>query len=45
MISVQAYVDDTTIAGIASDPKIHEVADAYRRVSTAGFHVDCHSLL
>ena len=44
MISVQAYVDDTTIAGVASDPKwIHEVADAYRRVATAGFQVDSHN--
>ena len=41
VISVQAYVDDTTIAGIASDPKwVHDVADAYRRVATAGFQVD-----
>ena len=44
VISVQAYVDDTTIAGVASDPKwIHEVADAYRRVATAGFQVDSHN--
>ena len=44
MISVQAYVDDTTIAGVASDPKwVHDVADAYRRVATAGFQVDSHN--
>ena len=37
-------MDDTTIAGIANDPKwVHEVADVYRRVATAGFHVDSHS--
>ncbi len=44
VISVQAYVDDTTIAGTAVDPKwICEVADVYRRVASAGFHVDCHT--
>ena len=44
VISVQAYVDDTTIAGIASDPRwLHDVAEVYRRVATAGFHVDSHS--
>ena len=44
VISVQAYVDDTTIAGIASDPKwLHDVADVYRRVASAGFHIDSHS--
>ena len=35
VISVQAYVDDTTIAGVARDPTwLHEVAEVYRRVST-----------
>ena len=44
VISVQAYVDDTTIAGIAGDPRwLHEAAEVYRRVATAGFHVDSHS--
>ena len=42
VISVQAYVDDT-IAGIASDPGwLHDVADVYRRVASAGFHIDSH---
>ena len=44
VISVQAYVDDTTIAGVAEDPMwLHEVAAAYRSISTAGFHIDSHS--
>ena len=44
VISVQAYVDDTTIAGTAIDPKwICDVADVYRRVASAGFHIDCHT--
>lgn len=44
VISVQAYVDDTTIAGVAMGPKwLHEVAEVYQRVSTAGFHIDSHS--
>ena len=43
VISVQAYVEDTTIAGTADDPSwLCEVADVYRRVSSAGFHVDSH---
>ena len=46
VISVQAYVDDTTIAGTAIDPKWLcdvAVADVYRRVASAGFHIDCHT--
>ena len=44
VISVQAYVDDTTIAGIASDPSwLHDVAEVYSRVASAGFHIDSHS--
>ena len=44
VISVQAYVDDTTIAGVAEDPMwLHEVAEAYQSISTAGFHIDSHS--
>ena len=44
VISVQAYVDDTTIAGVAEDPMwLHEVAAVYRSISTAGFHIDSHS--
>ena len=40
VISVQAYVDDTTIAGVAEDPMwLHEVAEAYQSISTAGFHI------
>ncbi len=44
VISVQAYVDDTTIAGVARDPTwLQKVAEVYQRVSTAGFHIDSHS--
>ena len=43
VISVQAYVDDTTIAGAAGDPTwVQEVAEAYQSISTAGFHIDSH---
>ena len=41
VISVQAYVDDTTIAGAAEDPTwVQEVAEVYQSISTAGFHID-----
>ena len=44
VISVQAYVDDTTIAGIAGDPSwLHDVAEVYSCVASAGFHMDSHS--
>ena len=44
VISVQEYVDDTTIAGVATDPTwLQKVAEVYQRVSTAGFHIDSHS--
>ena len=43
VISVQAYVDDTTIAGAAEDPTwVQEVAEVYQSISTAGFHIDSH---
>ena len=43
VISVQAYVDDTTIAGVAEDPTwVQEVAEVYQSISTAGFHIDSH---
>ena len=44
VISVQAYVDDTTIAGTAADPRwIYDVAGVYQRNASAGFHIDSHA--
>ena len=44
VLSAQAYVDDTTIAGSAEGPMwIYEVANTYKRVATAGFHIDGHT--
>ena len=41
---MQAYVDDTTIAGVARGPTwVQKVADVYQSISTAGFHIDSHS--
>ena len=44
MLSVQAYVDDTTLVGDAQNTQwIQEVAQCYDDVRTAGFVVDSHS--
>ena len=44
VLSVQAYVDDTTLVGDAQDLRwIQNVAQCYDDVRTAGFVVDSHS--
>ena len=44
VLSVQAYVDDTTLVGDAQNTQwIQEVAKCYEDVRTAGFVVDSHS--
>ena len=44
VLSVQAYVDDTTLVGEAQDLRwIQNVAQCYDDVRTAGFVVDSHS--
>ena len=44
VLSVQAYVDDTTLVGDAQNASwIQEVAQCYDDVRTAGFVVDSHS--
>ena len=44
VLSVQAYVDDTTLVGDAQDLRwIQNVAQCYNDVRTAGFVVDSHS--
>ena len=44
VLSVQAYVDDTTLVGDAQNTRwIQEVAQCYDDVRTAGFVVDSHS--
>ena len=44
VLSVQAYVDDTTLVGDAQNTQwIQEVAQCYDDVRTAGFVVDSHS--
>ena len=44
MLSVQAYVDDTTLVGDAQNTRwIQKVAQCYDDVRTAGFVVDSHS--
>ena len=44
VLSVQAYVDDTTLVGDAQDLRwIQKVAQCYDDVRTAGFVVDSHS--
>ena len=44
VLSVQAYVDDTTIVGDAQDTRwIKQVAQCYNNLRSAGFIVDSHS--
>ena len=44
VITVQGYVDDTTIIGNAQDPDwLASVADCYQDLATAGFVMDQHS--
>ena len=43
VISVQAYVDDTTVIGNAQDASwLHQVSQCYTAVRSAGFVVDAH---
>ena len=43
VISVQAYVDDTTVIGNAQDASwLHHVSQCYAAVRSAGFVVDAH---
>ena len=44
VISVQGYVDDTTIVGLTEDPSwLRKVSTCYGRLKSAGFVVDGHS--
>ena len=44
VISVQGYVDDTTIVGLTEDPSwLRKVSTCYGRLNSAGFVVDGHS--